>query len=74
MDHQIFYLTKYSQQIHLILRSLSLGQMNHSHKVEVINLVSQEGNLSFIILDTSLRRSVLSFMKLGQWSKKCHAV
>ena len=38
------------------------------------NAVSQEGKASLVILDTSFRMSVLSFMKLGQWSKKRHVV
>ena len=38
------------------------------------NTVSQEGRAFLVILDTSFRRSVLSFMKLGQWSKKWHVV
>ena len=36
------------------------------------NAVSQEGKASLVILETSFRRSVLSFMKLGQWCKKWH--
>ena len=70
MDHQIFYLIKYIQQMHLTLKCLSLSQMNRRDKEESLtNVVSQEGKASLVILDTSFRRSVLSFMKLGQWSK-----
>ena len=36
------------------------------------NAVSQVGKASLVILETSFRRSVLSFVKLGQWSKKWH--
>ena len=44
--------------------------MNRHHKGELIAEVSQEGDLPLVNLETLLRRSDLSFIKLGQWSKK----
>ena len=35
VDHEIFYLIKYIQQVHLISKRLSLSQKNHPHKEEV---------------------------------------
>ena len=58
--------------MHLILKCLSLSQMNRHRSLT--NAVSQVGKASLGILDTSFRRSVLSFIKLGQWSKKWHVV
>ena len=36
--------------------------------------MSQEGNLSLVDLEVLLRRSDLSFIKLGQWSKEWQLV
>ena len=35
VDHQIFYLIKYIQEMHLILKCLLLSQMNRDRKEEV---------------------------------------
>ena len=35
VDHQILYLIKYIQEMHLTLKCLSLSQMNHHPKEEV---------------------------------------
>ena len=40
MDHQIFYLIKYIQEMHLILKCLSLSQMNRHRKEEVWQMQS----------------------------------
>ena len=74
VDHQIFYLIKYIQEMHLILKCLSLSQMNRHRKEEVWQMQSHKKAKHLVVLDTSFRRSVLSFMKLGQWSKKWHVV